>query len=102
LRCAVHDFEDELTNGHSVFEFNIERSNIPDFELEWTARIALVILLVAETGVNGRCRYVNADAQPSETALALDASCQPGALGQLEFLDGPAQEETVRTENMAG
>jgi hypothetical protein len=45
LRCAIHDLEDELADGHSGFELYVERADVPHFELQVTAGIGFVDLL---------------------------------------------------------
>ena len=71
---AVHDLEDDLADRHSFFDFDVERTDVPDFELQRAAGEVLVAGLVAEPGVYGRSGDVDADPQTGEATLAFNTS----------------------------
>src|SRR5262249_17874768 len=90
---AVDDLEDQLANRSLRFELHVERADIPYFQLQGTAWIGVVILLVPEASVDGWRGYVNSNAQARKTALSLHASRQARAVWKPQFLHGPAKNK---------
>jgi hypothetical protein len=55
----------------------------------------------AETGMDGRSGDVDTQPQPCQTALALHPGGQPGSMGQLNPLHGPAQQKGERLDHVS-
>src|SRR5262249_58896184 len=82
LRRSVNFLEDQLADRHPSLQADDRRADVPDLQLNRIADKRGLPLGVAKTGVNGRGRDVNAEPEPCQGTLPLDASRQPRTVGK--------------------
>src|SRR5262249_19027560 len=98
LGCAVDFFEDQLAHLHPLFEADMKRTAIPDFQADSGAWI-VGILRGAETRVERGRRDVNAHPKPGQAAASFDSACQPRGVGQANLLLRPSKNKSSRLQD---
>src|SRR5487761_1685724 len=97
---GIHGLEDQLADLHAGLQDHAHGAEVPDFQLDRATRIIGLFGLIAESRVNGRRGYMDAETEPGQAALAFDTRRNPGAIRKLQAFHGPAEAKIAWTYNM--
>ncbi len=92
-RNLTNLFNDELADAHAVAQDDRQWPKVKDFQPKRSAVFGRIVLVVTEPGVDGRCRYVDAEAHSPQTAFPFHAGAQARRVREVNPLDRPTEDE---------